>query len=397
MPSPDPTSSTTYRARWVWAGGRWIEGGRVTIAGQRIVAVGDRPVAGEIDRGEELLLPGLVNAHTHLEFSALREPLPVAGSFASWIRNVVQWRRTQSDEAITAAIQQGAQESVQAGVTTLGEIATRAGLTPEPPRTVAFREALGLLPAAVQPQLEMARAHLTQYQAAGRTPGLSPHAPYSLSRELLFGVIELAQRSAGPLAIHLAETHEELELLHAGTGPLAELFTEWGLWSPGQRAAVQSPAEVIQAMLPNPRVLIIHGNYLTADEMDRMAGRDNFSVVYCPRTHTYFQHEPYPLAAILKRGIRVALGTDSRASNPDLDLLAEVRHAHHRHPSVSPEQWLKMATRQGAEALGLGALTGSIREGLAADLCRISIPPSVSDPWEVILGTTAPARPLPVD
>ncbi len=375
----------TLRARWVWADGHWLENARVTIVGNRITVVGNQRVSGEIDLGDQVLLPGLVNAHTHLEFSALREPIPYLGTFASWIRNVVEWRRQESDASPRDAISQGLAESAQAGVTTLGEIATRPW-EPQPdsiPRTVVFREALGLQPQALDTQLTTARTHL----ASSGANGLSPHAPYSLSRELFTALIDLARQTSCPVAMHLAETREELELLASGTGPLADLFTEWGLWHPGQRAAFRSPLEVLQALVDLPRVLVIHGNYLTTEEMAFLAGRENLSVVYCPRTHAYFEHEPYPLAALLAQGTRVALGTDSRASNPDLDLLAEVRHAHRAHPAISPGHWIEMATRHGAEALGLGQITGRIAPGMRAEFFSLPIPTGINDPFEVFLSS----------
>jgi aminodeoxyfutalosine deaminase len=187
--------------------------------------------------------------------------------------------------------------------------------------------------------------------------------------------------------MHLAETREELELLASGTGPLAELFTEWGLWKPGQRAAFRTPLEVLQQLADLPRVLLIHGNYLTPEELDFLAGKNQFSVIYCPRTHSYFQHDAYPLAELLERGIRVALGTDSRASNPDLSLLEEVRHAARLHPQVAPSSLIEMATRHGAEALGLGDSSGTLAPGRQAAFCVLRIPPGIRDPFEVVLAS----------
>ncbi len=435
-----PSPLKTYRARWVWSAERWWEDARVTVAGRQIVSVGTERLAGEIDLGDCVILPGLVNAHTHLEFSGLTAPLPYEKTFASWIRNVVVWRRGEMAASARQAIQRGLAESAQAWVTLLGEIATHdwdaptalnvseVDLTHAPaqsPQLVVFREVLGLKPDAIQPQMADACRHLTvgaAYRWEGDAPaqpregeisasqprlggslalpslalpsndwspnwtaGLSPHAPYSLSRELFSEVLDLAKQSRCPVAMHLAETREELELLATGTGPLAELFTEWGLWTTGQRAAFRSPLEVLQQLSSLSRVLVIHGNYLTSEELDFLTGKDQFSVVYCPRTHSYFQHDLYPLAELLERGIRVALGTDSRASNPDLNLLSEVRHVAQQHPEIAPTTLLEMATTHGAEALGLGNSVGCIAPGLRADLCVLPIPPGIRDPFEAVL------------
>ena len=408
MPEPQ-AQSVTYRARWVWTEGGWLEGGRVTVVGQHIVAVGIDHQSGEIDLGDQILLPGLVNAHTHLEFSRLTQPLPFDRTFASWIRNVVQWRRGQSDTNCQLAIQQGLVESAHAGVAAVGEISTRpweAAVTadeggrleapgePRSPRLVVFDEVLGLQSEVRTSQMADAAGHVSSGWKvaldAGDAlpswwPGLSPHAPYSVSRELFADVVSLARKTDCPVAMHLAETREELELLESGTGPLAELFAEWGLWKPGLRAAFRSPLEVLEQLRLLSRVLIIHGNYLSERELDSLVGRDQFSVVYCPRTHSYFQHDRYPLVELLRRGIRVALGTDSRASTPDLNLLSEVRQVAALYPEVAPADLIDMATRNGAEALGLGHLFGSIAPNKRAVFCVLPMSSSGRDPFEAVL------------
>jgi cytosine/adenosine deaminase-related metal-dependent hydrolase len=128
------------------------------------------------------------------------------------------------------------------------------------------------------------------------------------------------------------------------------------------------------------RTLVIHGNYLDEEEIAFLAAhREKLSVVYCPRTHDYFEHEPYPLAKMLAAGVRVALGTDSRASSPDLDLLAEMRHvaAHHQLP---PAEVLRLGTLAGAEALGLDHAAGSLRRGKQAAFCVVELPPGEDKP-----------------
>lgn len=388
----------------------------MSVAGRRIVAVGTARQPGEIDLGEQVLLPGLVNAHTHLEFSSLTQPLPFDRTFASWIRNVVEWRQRQSEADSRAAVELGLAESARAGVAALGEISTRywdiptalseasvdlTRVTPPAPQLVVFDEVLGLQLAAKEPQMADARRHLivgaTRLPGEGEraydwSAGLSPHAPYSVSRELFEEALSLSTGADCPVAMHLAETPEELEILAAGTGPLADLLAAWGLWRPGQQAAFRSPLEVLQQLSTLSRVLVIHGNYLTPAELDFLSGKDQFSVVYCPRTQAYFQHDRYPLAALLQRDIRVALGTDSRASNPDLNLLSEVRQVAQQHPDIAPATLLEMATRHGAEALGLGHSLGTIAPGLRADFCLLPMESHIRDPFEVVLAS--PPSPL---
>lgn len=388
LPSTPPAAPFTLCPRWTWYRGQFVAGLRVTMQNDQIVRISTQRQPGEIDRSDLLLLPGLVNAHTHLEFSSLEDPIPHDGTFASWIRAVVQWRRGQTEADHLSALQRGLSESAAAGVVALGEISARSQqfLPDDAPYQVSFREALGLSEAAVLPQLELARSHLgASAEPVSYRPGLSPHAPYSLHRDLFQGIVELARSHSCPLAMHLAETEEELELLRTGTGPLADLFAEWGLWRVGQTAPFRKPMDVLRALRELPNVLVIHGNYLDAEELDDLAGRDNFTVVYCPRTHSYFRHRPYPLAELLRRGIRVALGTDSRASNPDLNLLSDLRHAAQLHSDIRPSVWIEMITRNGANALGLGGSFGMIEEGANARLCELVIPRGVTDPLEVVL------------
>jgi cytosine/adenosine deaminase-related metal-dependent hydrolase len=388
-----PIAERTIRARWTWHRGRFIEGLRVTTQGDRIVQISSEPQPDEERRDDWLLLPGLVNAHTHLEFSGLSQPVPHAGTFASWIRAVVHWRRQQNDASHLSALRQGLEESTAAGVAAIGEIATRStscDLYSTDPFQVVFREALGLSATAVAGQLEQARSHLSSTRNGARQrPGLSPHAPYSLHRDLFQGIVDLAKSQACPLAMHLAETEEELELLSSGTGPFAELFSEWGLWKVGQPAPFRDPLEVLRSLEPLPNVLVIHGNYLTPREHDFLAGKENFTVVYCPRTHSYFGHRPYPLSELLRRRVRVALGTDSRASNPDLNVLLDLRHAVRQHPEVAPTAWIEMVTSHGAAALGQNEQYGAIEIGYPAKFCKLTIPAGMTDPLETVLDSGA--------
>lgn len=389
MLTSDPFAAPiTVCPRWTWYRGQFVTGLRVTIQNARIIRISTQRETGEIDRSDLLLLPGLVNAHTHLEFSSLESPIPHDGTFASWIRAVVKWRRGQTEADHLAALQRGLSESAAAGVVALGEISTRSQqfLPDDAPYQISFREALGLSDATILPQLELARSHLNaSSDSSSYRPGLSPHAPYSLHRDLFRGIVDLAQAHSCPLAMHLAETEEELELLRTGTGPLADLFAEWGLWRVGQTAPFHKPIDVLNSLSQLPKILVIHGNYLDAEELDYLAGRDNFTVVYCPRTHSYFGHRSYPLADLLRRGIRVALGTDSRASNPDLNLLSDLRHAVRLHPEIAPRAWIEMITHNGAKALGLEGRFGSIEAGASGGWCPLVIPPGVNDALEVVL------------
>jgi cytosine/adenosine deaminase-related metal-dependent hydrolase len=307
---------------------------------------------------------------------------PPGTPFADWIRGVIEFLR-QPRDSDEPALLAGLAESRAAGVIGLGEIAL--GLWPSelpPPlaemKLVVFRELLGLSGDRVAPLLEVARQHVeagNDGQARGLTyVGLSPHAPYTVHPEVLRRTCELSAARRVPVAMHLAESREELELLHAHTGPLVRLLESLGAWQPDVLPRGRRPLDYLRALATAHRALAVHGNYLLTDEVEFVAAqRERMSIVYCPRTHAYFGHEPYPLAEMLAAGVRVAVGTDSRASNPDLNLWSELRHIADQHPGVSPEEILRMGTLAGAEALGLAGELGSITPGKSARLAVVPL------------------------
>lgn len=163
------------------------------------------------------------------------------------------------------------------------------------------------------------------------------------------------------------------------------------MWDPEAVPRGSTPHDYLLTLADAPRVLVIHGNYLDNDELDFLGThRDRMSLVYCPGTHAYFQHAPYPLATALQHGVRVALGTDSRASNPDLNLFAEMQHISRAHPNVDPHEILRMGTLAGAEALGRDAEAGSITVGKRADLVAIRLTSeSVGSPTQLLAALLA--------
>jgi cytosine/adenosine deaminase-related metal-dependent hydrolase len=369
-----PPSAYAIRARWVYPVDRPpLEGGIVTIAGGRIVSVGEntsgRPPR---DLGDMALIPGLVNAHTHLEFSLLQQPLGRPGMpFADWIRQVIEFLRQSQPTSNDSAIYAGLVESQAAGVAAIGEIALRQELPQADLPVVVFRELLGLAEDRVPLLEQMASEHLSA-AGAGHV-GLSPHAPYTVHPRLLKRACELSVQHKMPLAMHLAESREELELLKSHSGPLVELLQSFGAWHPNALPHATRPLDYLRTLATAHHSLVIHGNYLAADEIEFAAAhRDRLSVVYCPRTHAWFGHEPYPLAAMLSTGVRMAVGTDSRASNPDLNLWAELQHIAAHHLSVSTDEILRMGTLAGAEALQLDGELGSISPGKQARLAVVA-------------------------
>lgn len=393
-----------------------IAGGWVTVAGDRIAAVGqDTHAIERYDLGDVAILPGLVNTHTHLEFSYLNQPLGEPGMpLADWIALVTASRpesvqagaQEAAENAMSAAVARGLGESLAAGTTTLGEIAV-AGWSPLPFQSAAldsiiFRESICLSPERFDAALATARQHLMApihahpFDSPSSQPGalrigLSPHAPYTVHPKLFARLVDLAIESDAPLAFHLAESLDELELLRSGGGRFFDYLAGRGFWVPGAIPLNTRPLDYLRQLARARRALVVHGNYLDDEEQAFLADhRDRLSVVYCPRTHAYFGHQRHPLEQLLARGARVALGTDSRASNPDLSLLAEMRYVAHKYPAIERAEVLRMGTLTGAAALGLAHESGSLAPGKLANLAIVAIPATAAaDPHDLLFDDAA--------
>jgi len=203
---------------------------------------------------------------------------------------------------------------------------------------------------------------------------------------LLKGLVDLAIESGAPVAMHLAATRSELELLARGGGEFAEFLKRLAVWNPDVFRERRSILDYLKELARSPRGLVVHGNYLSDADIEFLARNPQLSVVYCPRTHAYFGHEPHPWRTLLERNINVALGTDSRASNPDLSVWDELQFLRRCEPDVPGQTLLDLATIRGARALGLEAHCGTITPGRSADLAIIDLPAVPSaDPYDTLL------------
>jgi len=372
----------TYTARWLFPiDAPPLERGTITIAHDKIVAVephGTRTP--DVDLGNVAILPGFVNAHTHLDLTGARGLCPPKSDFTRWLRMVVAFRRTCTPEQAQADIAQGISECLRFGATLIGDIQSRdawAAFFNLECRAVTFFELIGLSD-------ERAKSAAAQYSWLLRSPhaptwnilyGLSPHAPYSVGIRMY----ELAMRQPHLVATHLAESREELELFHSLTGPFVDFLQELKVWEPDNLVA--SPSDVLRMF---PRGLFVHCNYL--DPATPFLSTQ--TVVVCPRTHAAFGHPHHPFP---KMNVRVALGTDSLASNPDLDILAEARFLRRHYPEVTPGAIMRMLTLNGAQALGFHAVTGSLRPDKSADLVVVPLPnEDRNDPHDLVLDSELP-------
>jgi cytosine/adenosine deaminase-related metal-dependent hydrolase len=397
MSKSKPKPRTTLKARYVFPVGKPpMADGAVTFEGERIVSLGKARDPGTvIDLGNVAILPGLTNAHTHLEFSDLAAPLGRPGmGFVDWIQEVIRFRGQTGRPA--NAVSLGLAESTRSGVTALGEIAQTnwdskvfAGQSLE---CVAYLEMIAPTKALLGQVMLIAAFHRMIARHSGCHDGLSPHAPYTVPLENLRRFIPEYLPKGMPVAMHLAESREERQFLRVGTGPFRTLLEEKVPPGAMRWPKMQRPMDFLRVLSQTERAAVIHGNYLDDDEI-RFLGehRDGMAVVYCPRTHAYFGHDPYPLAKMLEAGVTMALGTDSRASSPDLNLLNEMRFAAGRHPEVPFEQFVRMATLGGAQALGLEATCGTLGPRKHANLAIVRLPDrDAADPHELLFDSDEP-------
>jgi cytosine/adenosine deaminase-related metal-dependent hydrolase len=391
-----------YRARYLFPVTSPPLRDAVLTCDHLIRAVGQN-VSGKpaVDLGNVAIVPALINAHAHLELSEFAAPLgdPARG-FPAWIREVVAWRRVQaqshSPEELAnrrrAAIHRGELESAAAGVHVVGDIASSVD-APQPlhvPKRYLFREILGLRTAREEELFQHAQNFLKSRQGG---VGISPHAPYTVGIDLLARLAKLSAQRHVPLAMHLAESAEELELLRSHSGAFYALLTELEAWDPAAFPRGINVLEYLKILAQGHRALVIHGNYLTSSEIDFIAAAaEKLSVVYCPRTHAYFRHSRYPLVELLAKEVNVALGTDSRASNPDLNLWNEMRYVADAFPEISLDAILRMGTVNGADALGLSRC-GDLRENAYAGLAIVDLPDDdATDPHELLFDARSQVR-----
>lgn len=387
-----------YRVGWLFTiSGIPIQDATVTVENGRIAAVEEAGIWPDaVDLSQWALLPALVNPHTHLEFSNLTQPLGTPGMpLAEWIGQVIGYRQSLGDNLAVEkahAIRAGLRESAAHGVGVVGEITTlpflETAYAHPQVRVVSLLECLGLNPQQLADLTHQAQEHVAAHWSKGSiTSGLSPHAPYSTRVELVERCAELSHARRVPLAMHLAESLDELRLLERAEGAFHDMLDQLGLFSADDFPGEARILDYLERLRPAYRALVVHGNYLGVEEIAYLADHaDRMLVCYCPRTHAYFQHDRHPIEELLANRIRVVLGTDSRASSPDLNLWEEVRYLQKLFPNIPLEQVLPMVTRDAAWALGLEADFGTIEPDRVALVSAFPIGADVPDPYIALLG-----------
>lgn len=387
-----------YRARWVVPIDQPpIEGGWVRIEGGVIRNVGagvpDGPAE---DLGDAAILPGLINAHTHLELSWLAGRVPPAESMAGWIRTMMAARREAPHQDDQRAAASDALATARAqGTIAFGDISntliTAGPLADAHVPAVVFHEVLGFLPAGADERALRAADAVGDAVRPPVVAGLAPHAPFSTSPDLIAAVVREAVARRMPASVHLGESPEEIELLRSGAGPLRELLEDLGVWNEHWQTPACDPVAYLDGLgALTPGLLVVHCTQLNRRALATLAERGAV-IVSCPRSNRWTGVGDPVLDAFYASGAVVALGTDSLTSAPSLDMFDELAAAR-RVSTVEDGVLLESATRSGARALGLDAAYGRIAPGLRAPLLAVDVPVGIADVQEYLVAGLPESR-----
>lgn len=399
-----------------------IEDGAVVVDKGRIVAVGRygaisamseaRRRLEVVDLGEQVLLPGLINAHCHLDYTGMRGAIAPQGSFSQWIGRINALKREFSDADYLKAIGDGFAESKRWGTTTVCNMeafpALLGQLPPPPIRTWWFPELIDIRdPAAAGKQVdEMLAIFATLCERPGWLGGfgLNPHAPYTASPALYRYCTEAARRFRGigngcaglPLTTHIAESEDEEAMFGRGCGPLFDFLKSIGrpMNDCGSRSAFSN---AVQNGLIGPGWLLAHANELDEDDFALIAahapshpGSRRWEIVHCPRSHAFFGHRPFAWRRLAALGVGISLGTDSLASNDTLSLFDELKSAQKAAPWLTSEQLMETVTTQPAKALGKSGELGVIAPGAHADLIALPYGGSTPEIYDALVANHRP-------
>jgi len=374
-----------------------IQNGAVAVLGNRFVDVGRfdevkaRNASETVDLGEKALLPGLINAHCHLDYTCLRGKIRRQKSFADWIRAINAKKAKLSPNDYIASISKGFAEAKRFGTTTIANLTASPELISKihsPIRTWWFAELIDVR--ASERTNEIVNSAIQTLNQTD-TWGLAPHALFTASRDLFRRCEEIAQRDNILLTTHLAESHEEVQMFREASGPLYDFLKDIGRRM--DDCGSKTPLELLLGAIGDralPNWIFAHLNELTESDFELLErSNSKFHVVHCPRSHTYFRHSRFSFERLRALGFNICLGTDSLASNESLSLFAEMRAFQKEFPSVSPAEILRMATVNPPRALRYENALGQIRPGFGADLVAVRCSTS-TDIFEQILAFDSP-------
>jgi cytosine/adenosine deaminase-related metal-dependent hydrolase len=359
-----------------------------------------RYAGAQIESVRGVLLPGLVNAHAHVELSALRGTVQGGAGFVPWVENMLAARAAQAPEQDDDAIERAAGELETFGTVAVGEVtntlaAVRA-LAGHGIGGIVFHEVFGL-------DRTLALQRVTKLEQDAKAPGSgipapdfdyvpAPHTVYTTHPDAIRAILRTVREQGARTTIHLAEHGAERTFLHDGSGPFRDFVAKMRFSTEGFAVPGKGPIHVAADLgLLAPDVVLVHLTDARPDELDLVA-QSRAPVVLCPRSNLFIEVKLPPLNDMLRAGIVPALGTDSLASNLSLDLLAEAKALGDRFPAVPKAMLLRMATAAGADALGradLGRLQRGKRPGVIAVFGPLG---AGEDPCEFVLQKPANQR-----
>jgi cytosine/adenosine deaminase-related metal-dependent hydrolase len=361
--------------------GEPIENGAVAITGNQIADVGRfaevraRQGGDVVDLGEQILLPGLINAHCHLDYTLLRGQIPPQKSFTDWIRAINASKAALSEDDYVASIEAGLVESRKFGTTTLLNLEAFPELLPRisrPPSRVWWcAEMIDVRKPVSAPEVsENLRDWFESHPEWLGGFGLAPHAPFTASAQLFSEAFEISRKYHVPITTHVAESQEEMQMFRDASGPLYDFLKSIG--RPMGDCGGNTPFSfLLQSQAPDEHWILAHLNELTEEDFDLLARARGFHIAHCPRSHTIFGHAPFELRRLRGMGFNICLGTDSLASNSSLSLFSEMRELLRKEPWVSPQEVFTMVTVNAARAIGKEDSLGQISPGFRADLIAI--------------------------
>ena len=379
---------------------RWLIDRRFKIHSPAAIHIGEGKEI--VDLGDSILLPGLINAHCHLDYTDFRNRISPQEEFTKWIQEINFLKSSWREEDFIRSIQHGLDESIRYGTTTIANwICNPHNLTPISPsrirvwwlwEQIAFR--------STEPDLCQWNSWLTQVHS--KSPfwfaGLAPHALYTCRTEVIESAARWSKEHRRLWSIHLAESKEEWDMFCHARGPLFDLLAGLGrnMSDCGQETPV---ARLKKILLKIPsQTLWIHVNYLNSadyaliESLITEAKRD-ISIVHCPRSHTFFKHKPFPINRLRAMGVNICLGTDSLASNEDLSMFAEMKLCSELYPEIKPQEIFQLATLHGARALGVEKEWLNWNDWIAIPATNRGI----TDLWETVVRFTGEPQCVMVD
>ena len=388
-----------------------LKDGAVVVDGGHVVAVdswetiareyGSRPVT---DLGDQVLLPGLINAHCHLDYSKLRHAVAPQKTFTKWISRINALKREMADNDYITGITSGFVELRRWGTTTVCNMEAFPELLPQLPpppiRTWWFLELIDIR-SRIPTESFMAGA-LAFFE--GRPGwlggfGLNPHAPYTASPELFRLCVECAEKFGMVLTTHVAESAEEDEMFRHARGDLYHFLQKLGRRM-DDCGSHSSFANLASRGLIGPGWIIAHANEMDDDDIAIIASspdRAAWHVVHCPRSHVFFHHRPFPWKELANAGATISLGTDSLASNDILSLFSEMRTARKSAPWLNSEQLVRTVTVNPAKALKQEGRLGVIAPGAHADLIALPYAGNLENVYDAIVANAHPIEWMMLD